>query len=148
MCGQCRALSHKRLLIFYVNDSKELRHADTSKAGTVFRLHLLHLDGDNLQSLPLVKRKERLRRILPSRSPHVLYVNHTRTSGTELYRLCCQLDLEGIVAKRADSPMRTTSELRTGSKSRIPTTARRKDERIYSSEQVRSCKLHLPPSYG
>ena len=30
---------------------------------------LLHLDGANLQSLPLVKRKERLRRILPSRSP-------------------------------------------------------------------------------
>ena len=51
-----------------------------------------------------VKRKERLKCILPSRLPHVLYVDHTRSSGSELYRLCCQLDLEGIVAKRTDSP--------------------------------------------
>ena len=31
-------------------------------------------------------------------------VDHTRSTGTELYRLACQFDLEGIVAKRADSP--------------------------------------------
>jgi len=34
----------------------------------------------------------------------VLYVDHTRGSGTQLYELACQLDLEGIVCKRADSP--------------------------------------------
>jgi len=45
-----------------------------------------------------------LKRILPARSSHVLYANHTRGSGTELFRLACQLDLEGIVAKRSDSP--------------------------------------------
>ena len=33
-----------------------------------------------------------------------LYVDHTLGAGTDLYRLTCQLDLEGIVAKRADSP--------------------------------------------
>jgi ATP-dependent DNA ligase len=27
-----------------------------------------------------------------------------RETGTKLYRLACQLDLEGIVAKRLDSP--------------------------------------------
>ena len=69
-----------------------------------FAFDLLHLDGEDQRGVPLVKRKERLKRILPSRSPHVLYVDHTRGSGTELYSLCCQLDLEGIVAKRADSP--------------------------------------------
>lgn len=69
-----------------------------------FAFHLIHLNGEDLRGVPLVKRKERLKRILPSRSPHVLYVDHTRSSGTELYRLCCQLDLEGIVAIRADSP--------------------------------------------
>ena len=62
------------------------------------------LNGEDLRGVPLVKRKETLKRILPSRSPHVLYVDHTRGSGTELFRLYCQLDLEGIVAKRADSP--------------------------------------------
>ena len=36
-------------------------------------------------------------------APHVLFVDHTQGSGRELFRLACQLDLEGIVAKRADS---------------------------------------------
>jgi ATP-dependent DNA ligase len=54
--------------------------------------------------LPLLARKDKLKRILPARSPHMLYVDHTLGTGTDLYRLACQLDLEGIVAKRADSP--------------------------------------------
>jgi ATP-dependent DNA ligase len=33
----------------------------------------------------------------------MLYVEHTKGAGTDLYGLACQLDLEGIVAKRADS---------------------------------------------
>ena len=45
-----------------------------------------------------------LKRIFPSPSTHALYVDHTQGAGTELYRLACQLDLKGIVAKRADSP--------------------------------------------
>jgi ATP-dependent DNA ligase len=56
-----------------------------------------------IMKLPLLTRKQRLKRILPSRSPHVLYVDHSRGNGTALYRLACPLDLEGIVAKRADS---------------------------------------------
>ena len=47
--------------------------------------------------------QEKLKRILPSRSAHVLYVDHSRGNGTALYRLACQLDLEAIVARRADS---------------------------------------------
>jgi len=31
------------------------------------------------------------------------YIDHSRGNGTALYRLACQLDLEGIGAKRADS---------------------------------------------
>jgi ATP-dependent DNA ligase len=33
-----------------------------------------------------------------------VYVEHTKGSGQRLYELACQLDLERIVAKRADSP--------------------------------------------
>ena len=62
------------------------------------------LNGEDLRSMPLWERKRKLKRILPARSAHVLYVDHTRGSGTELFRLACQLDLEGIVAKKADSP--------------------------------------------
>jgi bifunctional non-homologous end joining protein LigD len=68
-----------------------------------FAFDLMSLNGEDFRQLPLLTRKQRLRRILPARSPHVLYVDHTRGTGTELYRLACQLDLEGIVAKRAAS---------------------------------------------
>jgi bifunctional non-homologous end joining protein LigD len=68
-----------------------------------FAFDLLSLNGQDLKQPPLLTRKEKLKRILHSRSPHVLYVDHTRGNGTALYRLACQLDLEGIVAKRADS---------------------------------------------
>ena len=68
-----------------------------------FAFDLLYIDGEDMRSMPLVQRKARLKKLLPSRSRHVLYVDHTRGSGTELYQLICQLDLEGIVAKRADS---------------------------------------------
>ena len=45
----------------------------------------------------LLIRKDKLRRLLPSRSAHVLCVDHTKGAAQRLYELVCQLDLEGIV---------------------------------------------------
>jgi bifunctional non-homologous end joining protein LigD len=73
------------------------------KPARYFAFDCVSLNGEDLRLVPLVDRKQRLRRILPARSPHVLYVDHTRGAGIELFRLACQLDLEGIVAKRASS---------------------------------------------
>jgi bifunctional non-homologous end joining protein LigD len=69
-----------------------------------FALDLLWLNGEDLRTMPLWERKRKLKRILPSRSENVSYVDHTRSAGRTLYDLACKLDLEGIVAKRADSP--------------------------------------------
>jgi bifunctional non-homologous end joining protein LigD len=69
-----------------------------------YAFDLLWLNGKDLRGLPLVARKQMLKRIIPAGSAHVLYVDHTKGSGTHVYRLACQLDLEGIVAKKADSP--------------------------------------------
>jgi bifunctional non-homologous end joining protein LigD len=69
-----------------------------------YAFDILWLNGRDLRALPLLTRKEILKRILPACSTHVSYVDHTNASGTKLYRLACQLDLEGIVAKKADSP--------------------------------------------
>ena len=41
-----------------------------------FAFDLLHVDGEDLRSWPLLRRKEKLKRILPSRSPHVLFRPH------------------------------------------------------------------------
>jgi bifunctional non-homologous end joining protein LigD len=55
------------------------------KPARYFAFDLLSLNGEDLRRLPLVERKQRLRRILPARSPHVLYVDHTRGAGIELF---------------------------------------------------------------
>lgn len=34
----------------------------------------------------------------------MLYVDHLKGDGSTLYRIACQMDLEGIVAKKVDSP--------------------------------------------
>jgi bifunctional non-homologous end joining protein LigD len=75
-----------------------------SETARYFAFDLLWLNSRDLRRLPLLSRKDQLKRIVPARSPYMLYVDHTRGAGTELYQLACQLDLEGIVAKRANSP--------------------------------------------
>src|SRR5215218_6492091 len=74
------------------------------KLARYFAFDLIWLNGEDLRALPLLKRKEKLKQILPLRSAHVLYVDHAVGAGRRLFELACELDLEGIVAKRADSP--------------------------------------------
>ena len=53
------------------------------------------MNGEDLTSQPLLERKNRLKRVLPARSER---------TGTQLFQAAVDLDLEGIVAKKADSP--------------------------------------------
>jgi hypothetical protein len=46
----------------------------------------------------------KFRRIVPAPRAWVLYVDHLPVHGAELYRLVCERDLEGIVAKHKDAP--------------------------------------------
>lgn len=46
-----------------------------------FAFDLLSLNGEDLRQLPLVERKRKLKRILPSRSAYVLYVDHAKGAG-------------------------------------------------------------------
>lgn len=99
-----------------------------------FAFDLLWLNGEDLTQLPLLARKEKLKRILPSRSAHILYIDHSRGNGTALYRLACQLDLEGIVAKRIDSVYENNPSARHWIK--IQRTVRRKEGRTCSRRLV------------
>jgi bifunctional non-homologous end joining protein LigD len=55
---------------------------------------------EDLRFLPLVDRKQELRRTLArSRSRRLLYADHVQGNGAELFERVCDLDLEGIVAK-------------------------------------------------
>ena len=53
-----------------------------------------------LRGRPLLERKALLRKLLPLSPQAVRYVEHV-ASGTELFRVICELDMEGIVAKQA-----------------------------------------------
>jgi bifunctional non-homologous end joining protein LigD len=64
---------------------------------------LLWFNGEDWRAKPLLERKDQLRRLLPSRSTSVRYVEHVRGVGRQLYHLACEMDLEGIVAKPAIS---------------------------------------------
>jgi ATP-dependent DNA ligase len=47
-----------------------------------------------------VKRKQILRRVVPTHPAPLLYAEHFDARGVDLFRVVCESDLEGIVAKR------------------------------------------------
>jgi bifunctional non-homologous end joining protein LigD len=63
---------------------------------------LLHLNGRDLRSLPLIERKEILKGAFDFHGP-IRFVEHRRRDGEALYKDACRKGLEGLIAKRADS---------------------------------------------
>src|SRR6266849_3074138 len=68
-----------------------------------FAFDLLYCDGYDLREAPLLERKQLLQRLLYT-SERFRYADHQLEHGKELFALAEQNGLEGIVAKRADSP--------------------------------------------
>jgi bifunctional non-homologous end joining protein LigD len=69
---------------------------------TYFLFDLLYCDGFDLREVPVLARKNFLRRILdPVRE--FRFSDHQLEKGRELFELARQQDLEGIVGKRVDS---------------------------------------------
>jgi bifunctional non-homologous end joining protein LigD len=64
-----------------------------------YAFDLLWLDGQDLRPLPLLERKRLLRSIIPDQPSGLLYASHIERNGLEFFRLTCEQDLEGIVAK-------------------------------------------------
>ena len=63
---------------------------------------LLYLDGHDLRSLPLVRRKELLGRVVKG-LPNVRVSEHVPGQGKELFRAAEATGLEGVIAKKEDS---------------------------------------------
>ncbi len=61
-------------------------------------------NGEDLRYLPLIDRKLRLHAVVPKRAERLLYYDHIDGVGEGLFRLACEHDLEGIVAKRKSDP--------------------------------------------
>jgi bifunctional non-homologous end joining protein LigD len=80
--------------------------SDSGKSGglVLFLFDLLFLDDENLLSVPLLQRKERLARLLAGVAPPLFYSDHQLGLGPEFYRKACEIRVEGIVSKQVDAP--------------------------------------------
>ena len=67
---------------------------------------LLRLEGRDVRDLPLRERKALLRKSFRFGGP-VRMSPHRNERGEELFREACRQGLEGLIAKRADSPYRS-----------------------------------------
>ena len=76
-----------------------------------YAFDLLWLDGKDLRPLPVLERKELLRSIVPAQPSRLLYLDHIEECGCAFFDEICRRDLEGIVAKPAQSPYRTERPL-------------------------------------
>ena len=75
-----------------------------------YAFDLLSLNGEDFRTVPLIERKARLRKVVRRGRSHLLFVDHIEKKGCEFFRRICELDLEGIVAKRASSSYRVTEQ--------------------------------------
>ena len=72
-----------------------------------YAFDVLSIDGEDLTRLPLLERKRRLLRIMPTIETRLLYLDHIQQRGGDLFRAACERDLEGIVAKWVRGTYRT-----------------------------------------
>jgi bifunctional non-homologous end joining protein LigD len=70
---------------------------------TYYIFDLLYCDGFDLRNSPLEKRKELLQKLLRP-SDKIRYSDHVVEKGMELFGIAKERRLEGIIAKRRDSP--------------------------------------------
>jgi bifunctional non-homologous end joining protein LigD len=63
----------------------------------------LSYKGKSIAHLPLIERKEILRKIIKPDNKVIRYSDHIVEDGVELFNMVTARDLEGIIAKRADS---------------------------------------------
>ncbi len=72
-----------------------------------YAFDLLYLKGEDLRDLPLLERKERLEKLLSKELPAVRYSSHIWARGEAFFKEAQEKKIEGIMAKKADSPYRT-----------------------------------------
>jgi bifunctional non-homologous end joining protein LigD len=78
-------------------------HAARTTPACLYAFDLLELRGKDTRSRALTARKELLRKVIAD-APRILYTDHIDEQGVTLFRLANELELEGIVGKRADAP--------------------------------------------
>ncbi len=84
----------------------EVRRAAIGNPAMFYGFDLVAALGYDVRHLPLTSRKELLKSVLPAAGA-LKYLDHIETDGESFYAQVERMGLEGIVAKRADSPYRS-----------------------------------------
>jgi len=79
-------------------------HTRSSGSLAFFLFDLLFLDGEDLRPMPLIERKDRLKRLLADAPSCLQFTDYQLGHGPAFHRLACEHGLEGIVSKRANAP--------------------------------------------
>lgn len=88
-----------------IRAANRIQQAAAQDPAAIFAFDLLWLNGADFRDRPLLERKAALYRTLPA-NRRIRFANHFSDSCRELWQLAVELELEGIVAKRADSRYR------------------------------------------
>jgi len=81
----------------------EIERGRVALPATLFVFDLLACEGFDLRPLPLLQRKDLLRRLLPASGP-LRFADHVEEQGEALFRAARDLGLEGLVAKATEAP--------------------------------------------
>ena len=94
-----------------------------------YAFDVLSIDGESLTGLPLLERKRRQRRIMPTIETRLLYLDHLEQRGRDLFRVACERDLEGIVGKWTRGTYQTDGRRTSWLKIKNPTYTQMRDRR-------------------
>jgi bifunctional non-homologous end joining protein LigD len=78
-------------------------HGMKSDRLTYFAFDILFHEGKDVRRLPLIERKELLREVLKDSGPRIRYVDHVDLDGPTVWAHAHNVNVEGIVSKRARS---------------------------------------------
>lgn len=84
----------------------DIQRSTLELPATFYVFDLVAFEGYDLRSLPLLERKRLAQALLPTAGP-IRFLDHIPEQGEAFYAEVSRLRLEGLIAKRSDSPYRS-----------------------------------------
>jgi bifunctional non-homologous end joining protein LigD len=110
--GARRALLDGEAVVMKPDGGSDFQALQNAISGKVrkdivfYAFDVLHLDGKDLRTLPLIERKKLLKKLLAKAPKSIQFADHMEGKGDAFFREACRAGLEGIVSKRGDQPRR------------------------------------------
>lgn len=72
-----------------------------------YSFDIMHQDGFDLRSAPLIERKRVLGTLLKGIGAPIMFSDHMEANGQKMFGYACAMGLEGVVSKRVDALYRS-----------------------------------------